>query len=235
MFLILFFVSSQEDNSEMQDATHWIKTRLIAREAMVDRANMNALRIADEELMDDINRLSEAEIKKIAPEIFRYLVNVISLQGRLAYIPNVTTALDILIKKMPTKKYFLSVAGDVNNYPVAKNPFVIAKLLEGYRYSLETDSDDVFKSFERCYRNVMHYRINRVYGYDFIIPDFVAFLYQYISLVGEGKIKDQERIMMSHISFDMQIGKGKTTTEFTKTEDGQKLNQRMFEYLNPNK
>ena len=235
MFLILSFAFSQQNNAQdAQDKTHWIKTKLIARAAMVDRAHMNALRVADEELLREINEMSADDIKEIAPDIYKYLVNVISLQGRLNYIPNVLTALDILIKKMPDKKYFLEIAGDVNNYPVAKNPFVIAKLLEGYRLSLETDSEDVFKSFEKCYRNVIHYRINKVYGYDFIIPNFIEFLYEYITLASSGKIKDQERIMISHISFDMQIGRGKKVNEFTKTEDGRMLNQKMFEYLNPN-
>jgi len=238
VFGVLFFILSfafSDDNPDVQDPLHWIKTRLKAREAMVDRAHMNALRVADEELLEEIQKMSASDVEKIAPDIYKYLVNVISLQGRLSYTPNVITALDILIKKMPDKKYFLNVAGDVNNYPVAKNPFVISKLLEGYRLSLATDSEDVFKSFERCYRNVMHYRINKVYGYDFIIPDFISFLNEYITLVSEGKIKDQERIMMSHISFDMQIGRGKKVTEFTKSEEGQKLNQNMYEYLNKTK
>ncbi len=248
LFSALFFTFSQTNTTQQQDSTqnenkkseasdptHWLKTRLKAREAMVDRANRNALRVADEELLSDIERTNGDTLKKIEPILYRYLCSVVFLPENLNYIPNVTSALDIMIKKLSDKSYFLSIAGDVNSYPIARNPFVISKLLEGYRLSLESNSDEVFKSFEKCYRNVIYYRINKVYGYDFIIPDFIAFLNEYITLVGQGKIKDQERIMISHISFDMQIGRGKKANEFTKTKEGDELNQSMFEYLSKDK
>ncbi|HOV15458.1 MAG TPA: hypothetical protein PK771_14315, partial [Spirochaetota bacterium] len=138
--------------------------------------------------------------------------------------------LDILINKFNDKNYFIDYSTLLVGYKISSNPFVLKKIIEGLTKTLTLSQDKIFKNFDSYYRIISIFLIDKQkYGSDYVIPEFIAFLREYMKLVGEKKIQDTLRKKVISVVEEMGLN-DKKRSDYLRYPGGEDLKQEYFYY-----
>ncbi|OHD12714.1 MAG: hypothetical protein A2086_11910 [Spirochaetes bacterium GWD1_27_9] len=223
--LVLNFFVFSDNTSDLTE--NWIKNKIISRQQSADKGNKSELRIKDSDL---IYELQKKDFKNIEPLVASYLYKIIIENKKLVDVNNVQDALDVLESRFQDKTYFITYASDLTRFEIIYNPFVIKKVWQGFRKNLAGYDDKIFKGFEAVYRATGLFLFNKQeYGSDYVIPEFIAFLREYINLVTSGKIKDTQRARIISICQEMGLN-SKKQSDFQRYLGGEELKQEFFYY-----
>ena len=222
---VLFFCYSQDQSNDLTEK--WVKTQLDARKPWGDTLNKTKLKEIDAFFIDTIVK---KEFKSIEPSIAIYLRKILFEDEKSNDLTNIRNALDILINKFQDKNFFIDYTASLAGYKASSNPFVLKKIIEGLRKCTETSQEKIFKNFDSYYRIISVFLGDKQkYGSDYVIPEFILFLREYIRLVNEQKIKDTERKKIISIVDNMGMS-DKKTSDFQRYPGGEELKQEYFYY-----
>ncbi|HPO50563.1 MAG TPA: hypothetical protein PLO89_09585 [Spirochaetota bacterium] len=223
--LVAFFAYSKDVSSDIDEK--WVTTRLNARKPWSDSLNKTKLTEVDSFFIDTV---ATKDIKSIEPAVASYLRKILFENDKSNDLTNIRNALDILVNKFEDKTFFLDYSSSLVGYKASSNPFVLKKIIEGLRKCTESSQEKIFKNFDSYYRIISVFLSDKQkYGSDYVIPEFILFLREYIRLVNEQKIKDTERKKIINIVDNMGLS-DKKRSDFQRYPGGEELKQEYFYY-----
>jgi len=230
-FLIILILISYgifaEDNQPKKITKDWVKTVKIKREAYLTRDEKYEILPFDKELLEYINEADD--LNKFEDDV-AILINDIIVLGKHYNEANIVKGLDIALNRFNAKEYFLSFAFDISNSEKIKYPGVILKILEGYTKLLDKHDKEIFTNLKLIYAEINSY-INdqRKNNHREVVGAFMGFLYRYITLVDNEKIKDSQRKIVTEYCEKLEMSK-KTSSFQEEYPYGAKLKEAYFFY-----
>ncbi len=225
MLLFGFGVFSQDSSNEVTEK--WVKAQLEVRKPWSSSQNRTKVREVDTAFIEYV---SKYDFKSVEPLVASYLRNVLFEDDRVNDPTNIRNSLDILINKFGDKNYFIDYSNLLIGYKISSNPFVLKKIIEGLTKCLIVSQDKIFKNFDTYYKIISIFLNDKQkYGSDYVIPEFIAFLREYIKLVGEKKIEDTIRKKVISMVEDMGLS-DKKRSDFQRYQGGEELKQEYFFY-----
>jgi len=229
VIIALFFnnLLFSQDSKPKKITKEWVKTMKIKREAYLTRDEKYEIIPFDKELLEYIKEAEDVD--KFEEEV-NSLINDIIVTGKYYIEDNIVKGLDIALNKFQSKEYFLGLAFDVSNSEKIKYPAVLLKILEGYTKILDKHDKAIFTNLKLIYAEINSY-INdqRKNNHREVVGAFMGFLYMYITLVDQGKIKDSQRKMV--VEYCERLEMSKKSSEFQeKYPYGEKLKEAYFFY-----
>ncbi len=228
ILLIATILLFSQDKEVKRITKEWVKTIKIKRSAYLTRNEKYEIIQFDKEVLEYI---SEAEdVTKYEEDLATLLTDIIALNRDNYNEANIVKGLDITLNKFNDKTYFLDFAFEVSNSEKIKYPAVLLKILEGYTKTLEKNDKVIFTNLKLILAEINSY-INdqRKNNHREIVGGFMAFLYQYITLVDNGKIKDTQRKIITEYCEKLEMSK-KSSPFQEKYPYGDKLKEAYFFY-----
>lgn len=235
--LILFLILSNilifsQDNKTKKITKEWVRTIKIKREAYLTRDEKYEILPFDNEILEYIKEAED--VNKFEDDLGILIYDIIVLGKHYNEI-NIVKGLDISLNKFNNKEYFLSFAFDVSNSEKIKSASVLLKVLEGYTKILDKHDKQIFTNLKLIYAEINSY-INdqRKNNHIEVVGGFMAFLYRYITLVDNGKIKDTQRKIVVEYCEKLEMSK-KTSSFQDKYPYGKELKEAYFFYKDTGK
>ena len=186
----------------------WIKGKMNERKKIRQKGSKEELTNQDSLLM---NTVENQDLHGIEGPVSIYLHEIIFEDKNKNNLANIDRAFDIMMEKFENKAYFINITKKISGSDVEHDPLIIKKILEGYSKLMENNSDDIFKDFGSFKKNVDYFLKKRnIYGSEFAIMSYIAFLRKYIILVESEKISDNQRNLIIQICDALDFDNNKT-------------------------